>query len=92
MFSEKPKHMKLEPIRTRKHLGPVGFSEVGQIDTGRPVQQQLMLEQLQQYVPQRGKKKRRKDETEIDDSRSNQQNNKDSRPELTRVHGVDEEP
>jgi hypothetical protein len=78
--------MKLEPVRPRKHLGAVGFSEIGQIDTDRPVQQQLLLEQLQQYVPQEKKKKRRKGDSELEDSGSARPNNKDSILRLTRVH------
>jgi hypothetical protein len=90
-FSEKPKYMKLEPVRTRKHLGVVGFSEIGHIDTVRPVQQQLLLEELQKYAPQEKKKRRRKGDIEIEESGLARPDNKDSRPGLTRVHGLDEE-
>jgi hypothetical protein len=71
MFSEQPQSIKIEPVKARRHLGGVGFSEVGQL--GNP-SRGVPLEVLPAYLPS-SKKTRPPPEAPGDSGRSH----KDSR-------------
>lgn len=85
-FSELPQTVKIEPVRARRHLGTVGFSEVGQLGPPRGVP----LEVLGAYAPT-STRKRKAEEQAADEMTTDRHSQRDSRPASLRVHGLDEE-
>lgn len=77
MFSELPQTIKIEPIKAKRHLGSIGFSEVGQI--GRTAAAKSDSEVLLSYQPVNRKAVSKQ---ENDDNHSHAENHKNSKQSL----------